>query len=45
MEDEEIKDIVGNPIYDKTTTFKELGVCEEIIDTCQKLGFKYPSKI
>jgi ATP-dependent RNA helicase DDX47/RRP3 len=32
-------------LYDKTTTFKELGVCEELCEVLDKLGYKHPSKI
>lgn len=45
VEEEEAKDLVGNPIYDKTKTFKDLGVCDELIESCEKLGYKHPSKI
>jgi ATP-dependent RNA helicase DDX47/RRP3 len=45
VEQEEVKDLLGNSIYDKTKTFKDLGVCDELIDTCVKLGYKHPSKI
>lgn len=40
-----MKDLVGNPIYDKSKTFKDLGVCDELIESCEKLGYKHPSKI
>lgn len=32
-------------LYDKTTTFKDLGVCEELCEVLDKLGYKHPSKI
>jgi ATP-dependent RNA helicase DDX47/RRP3 len=32
-------------IYDHTTSFKEMGVCEEICEVLNKIGYKFPSKI
>lgn len=31
--------------FDKTTSFKELGVCDEMLEVCEKLGYKHPTKI
>jgi len=45
VEEEEVKDIVGNAIHDRTATFKELGVCDELTESCGKLGYIHPSKI
>ena len=32
-------------LYDLNTTFKEMGVCEELCEILDKLGYKHPSKI
>ncbi|CAI2366261.1 unnamed protein product [Moneuplotes crassus] len=32
-------------IIDKSVTFKELGLCDELCEAVKKLGFKHPSKI
>lgn len=31
--------------FDKTMSFKDLGVCEEMQEVCDKLGYKHPTKI
>ena len=36
---------VNTDIYDINTTFKSLGVCDEILEVLEKIGYKYPSKI
>lgn len=42
---DEPKDAIGNPIHDKENTFKTLGVCPELCDAVEKLGFSHPTKI
>lgn len=44
QEVEEVEDN-GQTIIDQTASFKELGLCEELIEACERLGYKHPSKI
>ena len=34
-----------NDLYDISVTFKEIGVCEELCEILEKIGYKHPSKI
>lgn len=36
---------VISDLYDTSTSFKEMGVCEELCEILDKLGYKHPSKI
>jgi ATP-dependent RNA helicase DDX47/RRP3 len=36
---------INSDLYDTNITFKQIGVCEEICEVLEKLGYKHPSKI
>ncbi len=38
-------DALHSCIIDQTKTFKDLGVCDELCETCTKLGYGHPTKI
>jgi ATP-dependent RNA helicase DDX47/RRP3 len=42
---EEEAHVINPDIYDLDVTFKSIGVCEEICEVLQKIGYKHPSKI
>lgn len=39
------EDPLNTDIYDTTITFESIGVCKEICERLQAIGYKYPSKI
>lgn len=39
------EDQMNSGLYDTTVTFKSIGVCEELCEILEKIGYKYPSKI
>lgn len=43
-EEEKVEE-VNTDLYDNTTSFKGMGVCEELCEVLDKIGYKYPSKI
>jgi ATP-dependent RNA helicase DDX47/RRP3 len=39
------EDQLNSGLYDTSVTFKSIGVCEELCEILEKIGYKYPSKI
>ena len=40
-----VVDVQDDKILESNTTFKDLGVCDEICEAVEKMGYKNPSKI
>lgn len=40
-----VLEVEDDKILHSDTTFKELGVCDEICEAVVKMGYKHPSKI
>lgn len=32
-------------MFDENVFFKDLGVCDELVEVCEKLGYKHPTTI
>jgi superfamily II DNA/RNA helicase len=45
MEQEQNEHIEAEEMFDENVSFADVGVCEELVEKCEKLGYKYPTII
>lgn len=45
MDQEENGHIEGEEMFDENVSFADVGVCDEIVEKCEKLGYKHPTII